>query len=138
MNVGEQIKYYRKKKGITQQKLAELIGVQASAISKYEKDLVDVPYSKLVAIAEALNTDISNILNGDLALADALEDLHHIYKLGLNPEDYGYEVNDDQRVIMLKKYDSLNALGQKKANEYITDLSEQEKYTIPDEEENPR
>lgn len=134
MNIGLKIKEYRKSKGLTQKELADKIGVAVNTISRYEIG-ERVPTLKIIYdIAEALNTDIGNILNDDLALAEALDDLHHIYKLGLNPEDYGYEVNDDQRVIMLKKYDSLNALGQQKANEYITDLSEQEKYTKPDEE----
>ena len=38
-------------------------------------------------------------------------------------------------LILIKNYASLNLSGMIKANEYITDLSEQEKYTKPDNED---
>lgn len=36
-NTGEMIKYYRKKLGLTQEELGNYVGVQKSAIAKYEK-----------------------------------------------------------------------------------------------------
>ena len=40
MNMGERIKELRKSKGLTQEELGKLIGVQKSAILKYEKGMV--------------------------------------------------------------------------------------------------
>lgn len=144
MTIGKQIQLKRKEKKITQQQLADIIGVKRAAISKYEKDLVDVPYSKLIAIAQALEVELSELLNWDRPIDDMDKGVLEIYP-NFNPK-YGYisdMVNGEyptkvKKVNLQKdtvsKLGTLNALGQQKANEYITDLSEQEKYTKPDEE----
>lgn len=36
MAIGDKIRFYRKKSGLTQSQLAELIGVSSQAISKWE------------------------------------------------------------------------------------------------------
>jgi repressor LexA len=41
MTMGERIKYYRTKSDMTQEQLGELLGVQKSAIRKYEKGEVE-------------------------------------------------------------------------------------------------
>lgn len=56
VEIGRIIKQARKAKNITQAKLAEYIGVQNSAISKYEKGLIlNVPLEKRLKIALILN-----------------------------------------------------------------------------------
>lgn len=58
-----------------------------------------------------------------------------IFDAALNYKD---EPLSDQAIMYkdtITKYNSLNTLGKNKANEYITDLSEQEKYTKPDNED---
>lgn len=56
VEIGRIIKQARKAKNITQAKLAEYIGVQKSAISKYEKGLIlNVPLEKRLKIALILN-----------------------------------------------------------------------------------
>ena len=56
VEIGRIIKQARKAKNITQAKLAEYIGVQNSAISKYEKGLIlNVPLEKRLKIASILN-----------------------------------------------------------------------------------
>jgi len=195
MFVPERLKTIRLAKGLTQKQLADKCGINDANLRKYENGKQNPKIETLKKIAKAL--DISPLFFDNDVLDDnefiyaikenncgstkleeygeIIEDLHHIYKSGLNPEDYGYKVNskpnrikllgidpnflydkanelnnnneitteidykETNKAIQLKndtisKYDSLNALGQQKANEYITDLSEQEKYTKPDEE----
>ena len=56
VEIGQIIKQARKAKNITQAKLAECIGIQKSAISKYEKGLIlNVPLEKRLKIASILN-----------------------------------------------------------------------------------
>lgn len=55
MNIGEKIKNARLAKGFTQEELGKLIGVQKSAIAKYEKGrVVNIKRSVLAKIAQIL------------------------------------------------------------------------------------
>lgn len=55
MTIGERIKYYRLAAGLTQQELADKIGVKLAAVSKYELGTVDnLPISRVERIADAL------------------------------------------------------------------------------------
>ena len=55
MNIGEKIKTARLAKGYTQEELGKLIGVQKSAIAKYEKGrVVNIKRSVLAKIAQIL------------------------------------------------------------------------------------
>ena len=55
MKSGEKIKSRRLELGMTMEDLGRAIGVQRSAINKYEKGLVDIKSKTLAAIANALN-----------------------------------------------------------------------------------
>lgn len=55
MNIGEKIKNARLAKGMTQQELGELLGVQKSAIAKYESGrVVNIKRSTLKKISDIL------------------------------------------------------------------------------------
>lgn len=55
-NIGAKIKSARIKKGLTQHELGELLGVQDSAIAKYEKGrVVNIKRSTLQKLSEILN-----------------------------------------------------------------------------------
>lgn len=51
----ENVKYYRKKAGLTQAQLAEKLGYEQSSIAKIEAGKVDVPQSKVVQMATVLD-----------------------------------------------------------------------------------
>ena len=55
MKSGEKIKCRRLELNMTMEDLGKAIGVQRSAINKYEKGLVDIKSKTLAAIANALN-----------------------------------------------------------------------------------
>ena len=54
MTIGEKIKARRKELGLTTEELGRMIGVQRSAITKYEKNRVDLKSRQINQIAEAL------------------------------------------------------------------------------------
>lgn len=55
MNIGEKIKTARLSKGMTQEELGEILGVQKSAIAKYENGrVVNIKRSTLKKISDAL------------------------------------------------------------------------------------
>jgi len=60
--IGAKIREYRKKNRLTQNALAELIGVKDNTISAYERGVVDIPHSKLIAVASALKVKYTELL----------------------------------------------------------------------------
>ncbi len=59
LNIGIRLKELRKKQGLTQSKLAELVNVTPSNISQVEGNLIYPSLTALIKIAEALSVDIT-------------------------------------------------------------------------------
>lgn len=63
MDIGTRIKEARIAKGLTQEELGKIIGVQKSAIAKYEKGrVVNIKRSTLQKIVSALNINPSSLM----------------------------------------------------------------------------
>lgn len=65
MKIGDNIKNLRELKNYTQAYMAERLNMSISGYSKIEKNKTDVALSKILTIAEILETDISTLLNFD-------------------------------------------------------------------------
>lgn len=83
MTIGEKIKARRKELGMTTEELGKLIGVQRSAITKYEKDKVDLKSERLQQIAKALDVPPSSLLPDEDVDQERLEALHQNPRLGI-------------------------------------------------------
>lgn len=85
MTVGEKIRARRIELNMTMDDLGRAIGVQRSAINKYEKGMVELTASKISALAKALDVPIFYLLDDDPADEDQqrLEALHQNPRLGL-------------------------------------------------------
>lgn len=139
------LKEIRKQKGMTQAELAQLLNVSVMTVRRLEAGTRTPKLKTIEKIAKALEVDPMKLTFGESEISKILEHSKEMYKdYAEHPEKYITEIGDDgkkyfyinkARIDLLDKYDKLNTLGQQKANEYITDLSEQEKYTKPDEEE---
>ena len=68
MSFGENLKNVRKQRGITQEELAETLGVSRQAISKWESDNGYPETEKLLVISEALNISVDSLLNDSSTL----------------------------------------------------------------------
>lgn len=65
MNVGEKIKAARLRKGYTQEELGKLIGVQKSAVAKYESGrVVNIKRSTLKKLSEVLGIPPVELVDG--------------------------------------------------------------------------
>lgn len=67
MTLEEQIKHYRKQAGLSQEKMAEKIGVSRQAITKWENGLSVPDSSMLIILANELDTTVSELLGEPVA-----------------------------------------------------------------------
>ncbi len=65
MKLPEKILYYRKKAGLSQEALAEQIGISRQAISKWETGEAVPEISKLVSLAKVFNVSVDLLLSED-------------------------------------------------------------------------
>ena len=100
MELGRKIARLRKRQGLTQQALAERLGVSDKAVSKWERGLSCPDVSLLVTLASALGVSVDALLgDGEPAREECLS--VEKYFMG----NYGYVVPDllpsDARVVFL-------------------------------------
>lgn len=65
MKIGKKIKFFRKKRNITQKELGEKIGVSASTVTKYENDSLEANYETLLKICDELDINIAELFEGN-------------------------------------------------------------------------
>lgn len=112
--VGRRVSQARCNNGLSQDELAKRVGyVTKGAISRIEAGEVAVKIEDLEKYAQALNVSVN-------------------YILGIDNENNKLSTQEEE---MLANYSRLNSLGKSKADDYVQDLTEHEKYTCPDDEE---
>ena len=132
------IRKARKEKGITQQELAERIGVNRATISKYESGQISIPFAQFMEIASALEIDSAEWIvaamaseydgDGKLSLDAAIR---REYKV---PKGYTYLVfvyNVDEKLLfeeIIKPLEKLNDLGYAEVAKRIEELAQLPKY----------
>lgn len=82
MDFGERLKYFREKKGLTQQQLADSIGVAKSTITGYEKGNREPDVLKIKKILLSLNITANDLLGINIKDSDDISEEHKniIYK----------------------------------------------------------
>ena len=109
MTVGEKIRARRRELNMTMDDLGKAVGVQRSAINKYEKGMVELTASKIAALAKALDVPVFYLLDDDPEEPDQarLEALHQNPRLGLlfdrtrkmKPEDVEFMLQFADRIL---------------------------------------
>lgn len=122
MNTGDNIRFIRQKKGMTQKELAEKLGKTPQYISKIESSENPPKMKTLQSIADALDVQLIDVLFG--------------YSEQREQKEYSLEslenLRDHLRFMALNRYyDKLNDLGRDKAIERVEELTEIKKYTDP-------
>ena len=69
--LNENVKYLRNSKGISQQGLADKVGVDRSTISRIENNEIDTTIDNAIKIADALSINIDDLLCKDLRFDNA-------------------------------------------------------------------
>ena len=82
MSLGNRIKDQRKKTGMSQKKLAELVGVSRQAVTKWETDLSVPSTTNLFALAEILGTSVDVLMDTetDESIRSLAEQAYYLYK----------------------------------------------------------
>jgi len=109
LSLGRRIVDYRKKAGISQKELAEMVGIKPSSLSYYERGKREPNVLILIGLAKALR------ITGDALL-------------GVEPQPDLIAQNRDEAAV-LRVFRAMNRLGQQKTLEYTSDLSEIPKYS---------
>ncbi len=68
--IGRRIALYRKKKGLTQAALSEILGVSESYVSQVERGSARISLSRLDEISEVLSTDIALLISDNVVLPE--------------------------------------------------------------------
>lgn len=107
--LGQRIKYFRKKMGISQAKLAAAAGIKSSTLGCYESGWREPCVETIKKLSQALN------ITGDTLL-------------GLEPFPDLVAQNRDEYTL-LHLFRGMNESGRKRALENVQDLSEVVKYS---------
>jgi transcriptional regulator with XRE-family HTH domain len=62
MNIGRRFKLFRKRKNLTQQEAANLIGVKSYQLANYESNRSEPSIKVLIAMSKAYDASIDNLL----------------------------------------------------------------------------
>ncbi len=83
MTTGEKLALLRKKKGITQEKLSELLLVSRQSVSRWELDAAFPETDKLIKLSKLFECSIDFLLNEDIEQSETMEtdvSLNYYYK----------------------------------------------------------
>ena len=95
-NIGEKIKFYRKKRGLSQDKLAEIINLEMKSLSRIESGHNYPQCENLVAIAKALKISPWQLyfFENELSVEEMKKDIINILNEETNiiPSIYQYAI----------------------------------------------
>lgn len=74
MILGKNIRYLRKQKDMSQERLAELLGYKSfTTIQKWESGVAEPPFKTLVKIAELFRVDVDTLASEDLSIDNSTD-----------------------------------------------------------------
>ena len=76
MTTGEKLAALRKRKGITQERLSEILKVSRQSVSRWEMDIAFPETDKLIKLSKLLECSIDFLLNGELTKDRPAEERH--------------------------------------------------------------
>ena len=125
-NISSNLKYLRKKKGLTQQQFADLMGIKRSLVGAYEEDRAEPKYELLKRIAENFDLTIDEFIN---------ETINDKWKPKLKSQGSNLRIlsisvdhNDNENIEMVPVKASAGYLNGFADPEYIKDLP---KFQLP-------
>lgn len=115
----KKIKDLRISRGLTLQEVGDIVGVGKSTVRKWENGMIEnMRRDKIAKLATALGVTPGFLMGWD---EDPIQEVEYVACISrpLTPDEAS----------LLADYQKLNDVGKGKAREYISDLTEQKKYT---------
>lgn len=109
MKIGARLAGLRRKKGLTQEQLAERLGVSAPAVSKWETDSSYPDITLLCPLARALGTNVDTLLRFEEQLSNE-EVLERVNAAVEAARQEGWETGEGQLDELLRQYPNSEAL----------------------------
>lgn len=114
MSIGKNIKFYRKKKGLTQKKLADLTGLAEITIRQYESEKYEPKRENLYKIRKVLDVNLNQLLG-------SISDIPDECDYDLYDDNIYVQKNiiwDDRTLKLLNKLDKINDLSEEEKQQY--------------------
>ena len=125
MTFGERIRDLRKQRGMTQEDIGKILGIQRAGVQKYENDTVsNISTSVVDKLAEAFEVSPSYLIGWSSREATLSKEVKMFQTA---TELYGKHVTE-----IIHIYSTLNEVGQRKILDYAYDLSEIRQYKVQD------
>lgn len=129
MTMGERIKYHRDNLGMTQDELGEILGVQKSAIAKYENGKVEnIKRSTIQKMAELFDVSPCYLMGFDADIEEERQLAKEVTLIQAVQDQWGKKA-----VQVLSILKELNEEGKAKAVTALEDISEVPKYRMVEE-----
>lgn len=128
-NMGNRIKLLRKQKGLTQEELGSMIGVNKAAISKYEKGQVEnMKRSTIKMLADIFGVSPTYLLGWDdeHGHSDIAEEVKLLDMVG--------QLKGEKAAKLLELFSAMNQEGQEKILDFVKDISQINRYRKDDEQ----
>ena len=134
LRFAERMREARKKKGLTQKQLGEMLGVSQSMIGQFESGKHAPRMDTVEKICKALDLDIL----ADYAIPfdyDAENKAVYIYpQIKEQAKRWNNQRIEAEKDILVQSFLKLNHVGRRKALEAVADLTQIQKYTTQDAE----
>lgn len=95
INIGKNLREYREKSGITQQQVADAIGVSKGAIGHWENNIRSVNLVIIERLAKLYHTTVSNLIGDENYEIKSLDNVNLLDKIILDLANEGYFKNDE-------------------------------------------
>lgn len=128
MEIGENIKRYRKKMGLTQKGLANKIGCAEITIRQYETNKREPKFEILCTIANALSVPVGYLIDVPNIATMANNDVNVFEYICEHPE----QIRCDKEVELNEFFHQLNESGKVEAIKRVEELTQIARYTEPD------
>lgn len=136
--LGDKVKKLRKNARLTQQQLADTIGVSRSTIGMLEKNLQGVGNETLLKLADFFGVTVDFLLSNKIIDANINTDtifagpgklVRKVDNLKLS-QNAKTDINNlsKEETTLLKNYNKLNDLGKSEANKRVAELTEINRY----------
>jgi transcriptional regulator with XRE-family HTH domain len=102
MHIGKNIRFLRKKAGLTQAQLAEALGIKQQMIADYERCKVNPEVSRLPALAKALDASIEELFQVEMKEGGSAVTIRRKNRRDIQAQEIFLKLKPEEQRIILK------------------------------------